>query len=115
MFDIFVNFITVYRDQYDKLVRSKNEIIINYLSTWFFIDFISSIPSANLTKFNLVSQNGNYNVYFKLLKLPKYIRIIKVMLNIMESRMDPIIDIDDLLNLSNADYRRFNNIMREGT
>jgi len=37
-----------------------------------------------------------------------------VMLNVMESRMDPIIDIDEILNLSNADYRRFNNIMREG-
>lgn len=37
------------------------------------------------------------------------------MLNVMENRMDPIIDIDDLLNLSNADHRRFNNIMRELT
>lgn len=41
--EIFLNFFTAF---YDKgiLVTSKRKIAFNYISTWFFVDLVSSIP-----------------------------------------------------------------------
>jgi hypothetical protein len=43
-FDILTNFNTAYIDLCGELELSRNKIIKNYLSTWFFIDFISNFP-----------------------------------------------------------------------
>jgi hypothetical protein len=42
--DIMVNFCTSYADDKNKEIVDHRKIAINYLQTWFFLDFISSIP-----------------------------------------------------------------------
>lgn len=42
--DILINFCTSYADDKNKEVVDHRQIAINYLQTWFVLDFISSIP-----------------------------------------------------------------------
>ena len=42
--DIAINFCTSYADDKNKEIVDRRAIAINYIQTWFFLDFISSIP-----------------------------------------------------------------------
>ena len=42
--DIFLNFCTSYFNEDDKEIIDRRKMAIQYLQTWFFLDFISSIP-----------------------------------------------------------------------
>lgn len=43
--DIFVNFNTAFYEQEYELVTSRKEIALNYLKSWFLLDFVSIIPT----------------------------------------------------------------------
>jgi hypothetical protein len=46
LFDIIINFISAYEDTYTGLlVVQYKKIAYNYISSWFFIDLIASIPT----------------------------------------------------------------------
>lgn len=42
--DLILNFFMAYEDRDKKLERRMKKISINYLRTWFFLDFLSCIP-----------------------------------------------------------------------
>ena len=44
IFDIFYNFNRAYVDKNDKLVVNRKKIAINYLKSWFIVDFLAAFP-----------------------------------------------------------------------
>ena len=42
--DILINFISSYYDEKNQLVFTLKDIVLNYLKTYFFLDFISCFP-----------------------------------------------------------------------
>lgn len=42
--DIFLNFLTAYFDNEENLIVNKKKIAINYLTGWFLLDFLSTLP-----------------------------------------------------------------------
>ena len=45
LMDISIQFLTAYTDpKTDKIIRNHKKIMIHYLSSWFFLDLISTIP-----------------------------------------------------------------------
>lgn len=75
IFDIMVTFnSSFYRSGTNILVRSRYEIAVNYIKSWFFIDLLASIPQ------NLIlpsSQNKSTSLV-RLTRLPKLYRMIRV-------------------------------------
>ena len=74
--DIVVNFFLVYENDEGILVLNRNEIIKHYLKTWFFIDFVSSIPFQYIEQ---TFMKNNYNKLFRLLRLPRLYKLVKVL------------------------------------
>lgn len=82
MSDIFVQFNTGYYS-IGKLVKSRKMITLNYLKTWFVIDFISSIPYNYVFTDQIMLQitlqmSGNSTSSTTLSKAPKLLRLIKL-------------------------------------
>lgn len=46
--DIILNFFTTYKNESGQEICTLSEIAQNYLSNWFFIDIISSVPTQNM-------------------------------------------------------------------
>ena len=42
--DIILNFLTAYFDNEDNLIVDKKKIVINYLTGWFLLDLLSTLP-----------------------------------------------------------------------
>lgn len=80
--------ITVYYDEYGNLISDLNQIIIGYLTGWFFIDALSSIP-VNIMA--LISGSSKVSVFglspstLKILKIGKTIRGLKVMKKLLQT------------------------------
>ena len=70
--DIFLNFFTAYFDLDDELVVSRCAIAKNYITGWFFIDFVSIFPV------NLILQTKDYSSLTRIARLPKLYRLIKM-------------------------------------
>ena len=70
--DLFLNFFMVHYDLEENLITNHKKIIINYLTSWFLIDFISFIPFNSLNYFDMLSLDSNY---LCLLRLVKYFKI----------------------------------------
>lgn len=77
--DIFICMRTGYVDGQKNTVLEPKKVMLNYIKTWFFIDVIASFP------FDLIAEEiiggGGDNVttmYLKLFKLPKFLRIGRV-------------------------------------
>lgn len=80
--DIFVNFFSAYFDTEDNLVVSKKKIAKNYLSGWFWIDFLSVIPFELFfpeSKYNSLAKLIKVARLYRLLKLTKLMRILKIL------------------------------------
>lgn len=43
-FDLVINFVSAYYDEEGKLVRTRREVMLNYLRGWFLIDFLACFP-----------------------------------------------------------------------
>ena len=52
--------------------RTIKKIAINYLKTWFFVDFISTFP------FYAILSKGIYTKLFRLFRLPKLVKLIDI-------------------------------------
>ena len=73
--DILVNALSAYEDEEGGLVYSKIMIFANYIKFWFWLDAISSFPFYLITTHNTLVV---LNKIFKLLRLPKILRLITV-------------------------------------
>lgn len=73
--DIVLNFFMVYENDEGMLVTKRSEIIKHYLKTWFFIDFVSSIPFQYIEQ---TIMTKNYNKLFRLLRLPRLYKLVRV-------------------------------------
>lgn len=80
--DIFINFLYVQEDDYGLLIVDIKLLAKEYLKTWFFIDFFSSIPTSLLM---LVVQahsatygSNSYSLSIRLVKLLKLITLYKL-------------------------------------
>lgn len=71
--DIILSFFTAYYDKEENLVRNRTKIVENYLKTWFTLDFISSFPFGVF-----LDTAKNYNNLGRILRLPKFYRLIKI-------------------------------------
>ena len=49
MLDIVVNFFSAYENEFGIIIYKRKEIAINYLKTWFIIDFLSGFPVYFIT------------------------------------------------------------------
>ena len=56
-FDILKNFISAYIDSEDNVIKSYPKISINYLKSWFFIDFFTILP---IERFIQSNQSSSY-------------------------------------------------------
>lgn len=73
VFDILFNFFTGYYDDCGKLIVDHAMVAKHYLETWFFVDFISSIP------FDVISGSGVNTQLLKVLKFWKILRVFKML------------------------------------
>lgn len=73
--DILVNALSAYEDEEGVLVYSKIMICTNYIKFWFWLDAISSFPFYLITTHKTLVV---LNKIFKLLRLPKILRLITV-------------------------------------
>lgn len=78
--DLFINFITAIETDEGKLISERKLIAKDYLSGWFWIDFISVLPVSQLMDlFGVTSgATGNASKFVKLAKLPRIYRILRV-------------------------------------
>ena len=87
--DLIFNFFRAYQNFDESLVSKRKYIFLHYLSSWFFIDFIQSIPFFTLFKYmdklHLKNQNkfynsqvNEYNKVNRLLYLIIMVKIIKL-------------------------------------
>ena len=73
--DILVNAVSAYENGEGVLVYSKTMIFANYIKFWFWLDAISSFPFYLITTHKTLVV---LNKIFKLLRLPKILRLITV-------------------------------------
>ena len=92
--DFVLGFFTAYVDRTDDLIINLNDIVYNYLSTWFFSDLLTAIPITTLINFFLlINKNSSfYNSTFMiftnnkiglvhLLKIVKFLKLFKISVN----------------------------------
>ena len=72
--DIFFNFISVYEDQYKVSHSDFYEIAVNYLKTWFFVDFFSILP-FDLIFIYAIPFVGLCDSYNRILKSSKFVNL----------------------------------------
>jgi len=61
------------------IIDNFKEIILNYISGWFFIDFLSSIPFDLIISEITLNKSGSSNLgFFKYIKYLKMLRIFKI-------------------------------------
>jgi hypothetical protein len=70
--DVAVNFFLCYYNEKGVMITDRHQIAKNYLTGFFFMDFVSSIP------FQLLSNGGGGGKLLKILKLPKLTRMIRL-------------------------------------
>ena len=77
--DIFICMRTGYVDGQKNTVLEPKKVMVNYVKTWFFIDVIASFP-FDLIAEEIVTDDGDNvtTMYLKLFKLPKFLRIGRV-------------------------------------
>ena len=77
LFDCCINFRTAYFDKYDrlKLISNQYDITKKYLTSWFLIDLLSSLPYQLMDGNN---DNPNAHLTFGLLRSFKILRLIKM-------------------------------------
>lgn len=71
--DLVLNFITEFIDPISrKPVRDLKEILINYMTGWFIIDFLSVFP------FNQIMETGPGTKLFRLFRIPRLLKLLDV-------------------------------------
>lgn len=86
--DIIINFRTAYYNEYGELIDDSREVARNYLTSWFFIDLISTIPfeyfstdhgdghekDSGLSQANSILRFYRIQKIFKLFKIMRLVR-----------------------------------------
>ncbi len=88
--DIFVKFNTAIPGR-GKLIRNRKEIAKKYLSTWFLIDLLASVPMGFVSKFFTVGRLGKIIGILRLNRLLKMLRISKALKHLGGSKINPAI------------------------
>ncbi|OMJ80534.1 hypothetical protein SteCoe_19174 [Stentor coeruleus] len=70
--DIFVTFNTTCQDEEMKVIVERKSIAINYVKTWFFIDFIACIPFQLL-----ISNSQSYNKLIRIARIPRLYKVLR--------------------------------------
>ena len=75
--DIFICFNTTYRLENNSFETSRRNIALKYLKSYFFLDFISSIPLRYIiTEAEYIQ---DFNKFFRVVKIPKLIGVIRIL------------------------------------
>ena len=77
--DIFVNFNTGFYDSANNLIMDRQRISDRYMTSWFAIDIVSSIPLDLIFKEGSPLDNMNSNADVSALRLTKLLRMFKLM------------------------------------
>lgn len=81
LLDIFINFFSAYIDDVGIIIDNKKLISINYLSGYFFMDFVSSLPiQLMLYSFETDISGSKISIsrIYKTLRLIRFIKMIRV-------------------------------------
>ena len=70
--DITVNFCSAYTDREGKLVADRKKIVRNYVTGWFWVDFIGILP------FEYLSNIAGYNKLVRFSRMPRMYRLIRI-------------------------------------
>jgi len=78
--DLILGFFTAYYDIEERYIKRLSEITINYLSSWFTIDLLSSIPFTTIYTLNFVNNKNNYTYSgdYELYELFEIFRLFKI-------------------------------------
>jgi len=76
MLDLIFNFLTTYMDD-TGLISSHKEILVEYMKSWFIIDFISAMPVEEAISVNSIRGTA-IGHGFKILKMVKLLRLFKI-------------------------------------
>jgi len=80
--DIILSFHSSYLDEMNFHVTDKKTIAHNYLTTWFWIDFLAIIPIdllfRNVDDLNEIVRVIRIGKLYKLIKLTKLLRLLKM-------------------------------------
>ena len=83
--DFVISFFRPYYNIEEKLIINSNKIIIHYLKTDFFVDFISAIPFFSIFNFmnkeycyDTIDFNNYLNNMYRLLETLKFLKIFKI-------------------------------------
>jgi hypothetical protein len=74
---MILTFHCAFKNEYDEVVDSYKDIIINYFTGWFFIDFVSLVPLDFLffilgyENIYSLKLNYDYNKFAKILRIGK--------------------------------------------
>ena len=94
LFDIVLNFFSVYIDKDDNIIKNQKKIIKHYLKTWIIIDIISTIP------FNFITSGQSFNPYSTLARLARLPRIYKLIRLFKLLRMVKLLKTNNLNTIS---------------
>eukprot|EP00930_Biecheleria_cincta_P098946 TRINITY_DN9059_c0_g1_i1.p1 TRINITY_DN9059_c0_g1~~TRINITY_DN9059_c0_g1_i1.p1 ORF type:complete len:758 (-),score=156.35 TRINITY_DN9059_c0_g1_i1:150-2423(-) len=98
LFDVVLNFRTTYIDRDEAIVTNGKKMALNYLKTWFLLDFVSSVPWDSVTAGLMPSLQparllkvGKIAKVFKLLRMGKVIKAMagSEFLEMMEDQFSP--------------------------
>ena len=67
--DIVMNFITAFEDSREIVIDDRCSIIINYLTGWFIVDFVSIFPiDLVFSIYEYSSTSENFNRFFRIMR-----------------------------------------------
>jgi hypothetical protein len=76
--DIILNFFTGYIDENNKLIMNQKQIIKHYLSLWFWVDLLATLPFETILTLS-GKDAGEHIKLFALLKTPRLLRIGRIL------------------------------------
>lgn len=76
--DIIATFNTAVVGDNDKFISNRTAIALRYLSFWFWIDLVSTIPIDTIVELAFAENNGNALTAIRLIRIIRLIRLIKL-------------------------------------
>ncbi|OMJ81193.1 hypothetical protein SteCoe_18369 [Stentor coeruleus] len=78
--DILITFNSAYADMTGKIITSRTTIVKKYIKSWFFIDFISSIPLEFLYTSSPESSNKiSYNRFIRIIRVSRLYKMLRML------------------------------------
>ena len=102
--DICLNFNTAYFNQDDILVTNRRQIALNYLSFWFWLDLLSTVPIDLIMDSIGLEAGDSSGAQFKLLRLTRLVRLIKLTRLAKLQAFFKKLEEDDIVDLNTMRY-----------